>query len=469
MNNVPNTGLIRAISLGLVLAVALLAAPLAEADHISFSKPGKPVNVSVTERSSSAIYIEWDDPPRNHGATLRTFRVWYDRHDHQIQWDVPDWQLGAVIAGLAPATEYQVRIYTCDRYPTGSSLRPFRTECSDAYELTVSTLVGPPGAPSSVAVTSDGSRFTAVFDEPHTGGVDALSYEIQWTIPGTADYSADNGTVSGPIAADSSGKVTLTFTGLYVGYSWDFRMRSVNEVGESAWSEEFSLIQDSVPRPPKNLRVEVLDRQTARLTWDPSPDGGWVDGQSQTPRYVYQIDGNWGPHWGAIPGGNVTSHTVTGLDTANNSYTFRIRAESAAGNSWFTGYVTSGLLPIAIESIQITAERGERDAYGVGDRIHVWVLLDGEITVEGGVNVEMELDFDGTARTARLQGCCPDKLWFLYDVQVGDEDADGIAIGADSLSLNGGSITGVNGRPVDLSHDAIPADPNHKVNAPGGL
>ncbi len=79
----------------------------------------------------------------------------------------------------------------------------------------------------------DGARVTAVFDEPRTGGVDALSYEIQWTIPGTGDYSADNGTVTEPVAADANGKVTITFTGLNAGYNWDFRMRALNEAGKA--------------------------------------------------------------------------------------------------------------------------------------------------------------------------------------------------------------------------------------------
>ena len=84
-------------------------------------------------------------------------------------------------------------------------------------------------------------------------------------------------------------------------------------------------------------------------------------------------------------------------------------------------------------------------------------------------NLELELDFDGTAKTAKFHACCPDNLWFRYVVQVGDEDLDGIAIGANSLSLNGGSITGLNGQAADISHDAVPADPNHRVSAPGGL
>ena len=655
-------------AMGLLLAGALLAAPPAEAEHGRYPKPGKPLNVSVTERSSSAFYIEWDDPPRDPSIASRRFRVWYDRHDHQIQWTVPDWQLGTGIAGLAPATKYPVRIYTCDSYPTGSNYQPFHTECSDAYELTVSTLPGPPGAPSSVAVTSDGSRVTAVFDEPRTGGVDALSYEIQWTIPGTGDYSADNGTVSEPIAADSNGKVTLTFTGLNAGYNWDFRMRSLNEAGESAWSPEFSLIQDSVPRPPRNLRVEVLDRHTARLTWDPSPDGGrynlkpqplkyqyrienlpgpwtnipgegvtshtvgnlslhntirtfqiravnpvghswtsgdivatdyanvppeppsnlrvtalgpktarlewdaspdsgwadgqpagnlryqyrllnfngpwvhatigaettrdsrglllyaarhewqvraisdggvsgasntagvgpvptvpeppsnlqativdrnrvkltwdasphggWINGSSQVPRYQYRIH-EPDDAFVEVPGGNVTSYVVEGLDVENNSYRFQLRAVNDHGHSWTTGDIIE-LGPVdltAVASIAITSNPGQDSLYAIGDIVRATVFFEENVAVTGVPT--LTLDFDGVPKTASYTtGPESDAriVHFSYTVAEGDGDADGVAVPANALSLNGGAITNAASNAAVLAHDAVNAGPAHRVD-----
>lgn len=655
-------------AMGLVLAMALLAAPPAEAEHGRYPKPAKPENVRVTERSSSAIYIEWDNPPSDPSAVSRRFQFWYDRHDHQFQWTVPGWQLGTGIAGLAPATEYQARIYTCDKYNTGSTYEIFHTECSDAYELTVSTLPGPPGAPSSVAVASDGSRVTAVFEEPRTGGVEALSYEIQWTIPGTGDYSADNGTVSEPIAADSNGKVTLTFTGLNAGYNWDFRMRALNEAGQSDWSPEFSLIQDSVPRPPKNLRVEVLDSQTARLTWEPSPDGGryklepqplkyqyrienlpgpwtnipgegvtshtvgnlslhdthytfqiravnpvghswtsgdiaatdyanvppeppsnlrvtapepttarlewdaspdpgwvngqpagnlryqsrlinlngpwvhatiadettrdssglllyaaryewqvraisdagvsgasntagvgpvptvpeppsnlratildrnrvkltweasphggWINGSSQVPRYQYRIH-EPDDAFVEVPGGNVTSYVVEGLDLESNSYRFQLRAVNDHGHSWTTGDIIE-LGPAdltAVAAISVTSNPGQDSSYAIGDVVRATVFFEAGVTVTGSPT--LTLDFDGVSKTASYTtGPESDAriVHFSYTVAEGDTDADGVAIPANALSLNGGTIADAAGNSADLAHDAANAGPAHRVD-----
>ncbi|MDE2687782.1 MAG: hypothetical protein OXI16_09855 [Chloroflexota bacterium] len=179
--------------------------------------------------------------------------------------------------------------------------------------------------------------------------------------------------------------------------------------------------------------------------------------------------------WGSIPGGNVTSHIFTGLDTVNNTYRFRISALSGNARSWWTGHVTSEQLPaIDIASVEIASDPGDDATYGVGDRIRVLVRFTGDIRFDAPKGIEwlakVELDFDGTARTAILEGGLVDRLAFYYDVQVGDEDADGIAIGANSLILNSEvTITGPNGEIVGISHDAVPADPNHKVSAPGGL
>ena len=58
---------------------------------------------------------------------------------------------------------------------------------------------------------------------------------------------------------------------------------------------------------------------------------------------------------------------------------------------------------------------------------------------------------------------------FIYHVQIGDSDPDGISIAADAIDLNGGSILDDAGNDADLSHDAVPANTGHKVDAPGGL
>ena len=53
---------------------------------------------------------------------------------------------------------------------------------------------------------------------------------------------------------------------------------------------------------------------------------------------------------------------------------------------------------------------------------------------------------------------------FGYVVQALDRDDDGISIPANALTFNGGSIKDANGNDADLTHDAQPDNPEHKVD-----
>ena len=81
---------------------------------------------------------------------------------------------------------------------------------------------------------------------------------------------------------------------------------------------------------------------------------------------------------------------------------------------------------------------------------------------------QLELDFDGVAKRATYRGGTATTAVFSYRVRTADVDADGIAIGANKLSLDRASIwdTGVPGNRADVTHDAVPANPGHKVNPP---
>ena len=66
-----------------------------------------------------------------------------------------------------------------------------------------------------------------------------------------------------------------------------------------------------------------------------------------------------------------------------------------------------------------------------------------------------------------LDGTGTTELVFGYEVVDGDEDADGVSIDADSLSLNGGTIKDGSNNSADLDHDGVAADSGHKVDGAG--
>ena len=102
-----------------------------------------------------------------------------------------------------------------------------------------------------------------------------------------------------------------------------------------------------------------------------------------------------------------------------------------------------------------------------GSRIVVNVVMNRDVVITGQPRLALTIGADTRyAEFADFPGHYP-PFWpfaFEYVVQASDRDDDGVSIPADALSLDGGSIEDAVGNDVDLSHDAIPDDPDHKVN-----
>ena len=120
-----------------------------------------------------------------------------------------------------------------------------------------------------------------------------------------------------------------------------------------------------------------------------------------------------------------------------------------------------------VQSISITSDPGDDATYGAGDEIEVTVTFSEDVTVTG--TPQIELDIGGSAKTASYDSTDGDDVTFTYTVAIGDSDDDGIAIEANKLSLNGGTIKDGGLNSADLRHGAVPANTQHLVDAPGGL
>ena len=141
---------------------------------------------------------------------------------------------------------------------------------------------------------------------------------------------------------------------------------------------------------------------------------------------------------------------------------------SAIGASY--GNRVDALAP-TISSIAITSDPGADDTYGTGDQVEVTVTFSENVTVSSSVSrqPQLELDIGGEAKTADYQRHKGPAVVFAYNVQAGDSDEDGISISANKLLVrNRGRIVDTMGsfNSADLSHDAVAADPNHKVAGP---
>ena len=147
-----------------------------------------------------------------------------------------------------------------------------------------------------------------------------------------------------------------------------------------------------------------------------------------------------------------------------------------------SNYIVDGV-PATVRSVAITSNPGSDNTYGVGDTIEVTATFSESVRVprwigSGGV-VRMpwlELTIGGQAKTAKTherESITGAAVAFSYTVQDGDNDANGIYIGANKLTLNGGSIRDANGtccpggNNADLTHSAVAESSGHKVSTPG--
>ena len=126
-----------------------------------------------------------------------------------------------------------------------------------------------------------------------------------------------------------------------------------------------------------------------------------------------------------------------------------------------------------IAKMSIQSNPGDDDTYEEGDVIEVYVEFSESVTITDsseGDSPELTINVGGDDRTASFVGNDNATLRFQYTVAVGDEDADGVSIDADSLALNGATIKSTADEDAAvLTHSALADDAEHMVSAPGGL
>ena len=102
------------------------------------------------------------------------------------------------------------------------------------------------------------------------------------------------------------------------------------------------------------------------------------------------------------------------------------------------------------------------DTYAIGDVIEVTATFSAAVTMTGSPQLELDI-----AGTAKLADCAlasdTTKLLCTYPVAEGDEDTDGVAIGANKFTLNGAVIT-LGSDTVTPTHSAVSAQSAHLVD-----
>lgn len=188
--------------------------------------------------------------------------------------------------------------------------------------LNLSTVIAPATAPpaapsllSAVAASSSQINLTWTNNANNEGG-----FKIE---------RSSDGTTFTELAAVGANATAYADTGLPASTTFLYRVRAFNSLGYSDYSNTAqAATQDGPPAAPSGLSAAAVSSAQINLTWTDnanSETGFKVERSSNGGKWV-QI---------ATVNANTTSYSNTGL-SRNTSYSYRVRAYNAAGNSGYS-------------------------------------------------------------------------------------------------------------------------------------
>ncbi len=204
---------------------------------------------------------------------------------------------------------------------------------------------------------------------------------------------------------------------------------------------------DEPPSAPAAPTVSAVSGTTDSLevTWTAPDNSGKPDIASYDLQYRKGTTGNWIDSPQDVAG---TSATIGGLDE-DSAYQVQVRATNDEGDSGWSS-PGSGTTNASAQTPGVLTLGAPGGIYAIGKTLSVTVTFSAAVTVSG--TPQLALDIGGGPRQADYEsGTGTESLLFSYTVVEDDEDTDGIGVPADSLTLNGGTIT-AGGIAATLTH-----------------
>jgi subtilisin family serine protease len=176
-----------------------------------------------------------------------------------------------------------------------------------------------PSAPTGIIITPSSGRLSVAFTAGSAGTSPITTYK--YSVDGGTNWATrQTGTTASPIV----------ITGLTNGNTYLVSIRAVSLVGDGAASTAVSATIPTAPATPTIGTATANAGRTATVRWTLGANGGsaitshivtaYLNGSATVARSV------------TVNGATSVSATVTGL-TAGGSYTFRVQARNAFGNS----------------------------------------------------------------------------------------------------------------------------------------
>ena len=291
------------------------------------SNPNPPVLTSVTAESDAAIALQWDDVDDESGYRIERLA------------DGTWTSVGTVAAntttftdiGLTEATSYTYRVLATSTF-------------GDSQPSATRNATTPAAAPADLVATAiSGGRIDLSWTD-HSAT--ATTYYIEQSADGTT------WTQVGSIA--SSTATTYSATGSFNGSTtYYFRVRTDSSVaGYSLYSSIISVTTPAYPSQPTLSSATAQSDTSVVLAWTGVPDATG---------YRVERSTNSGSTWTAVGtvADTVTTYNDTGL-TEVTSYTYRVVATNAAGDSAPSITKTVATLPAAPSDLTATVVSGDQ-------------------------------------------------------------------------------------------------------------
>jgi len=270
-----------------------------------------PSNLRATVLSSSRIRLNWNDNSNNE-TKFRIQRALGNGGFQTIK-EVNANQTTHTDINLAVNTRYRYRVFAVNGTLVSTS----------SNIISARTFNAPPNAPSNFSATYNAALIAVDFAWNDNSN-NETSFEIEFKLQSESQWV--------PLPVDIPANATSAFTSVtnvIGGNTYDVRVRAVNSVGPSPWSniDPVFLPLNPLPVAPTNLTASYnAANNTINLAWQ--------DNSVNELGFTIEFEiGNSG--WSEIvgqPGANATGKQISNPPCCF-IYNFRIRSRNAAGNS----------------------------------------------------------------------------------------------------------------------------------------
>eukprot|EP00111_Clytia_hemisphaerica_P021271 TCONS_00062616-protein len=229
-------------------------------------KPGKPTNVRFIDVNYQYVQLEWD-PPLNPNGRLSRYRVNYRQKGSSGDWtQVPVSTFNprsARVNGMVFNRVYEFKIEATNSIGWGEPA---------IEEVLVTTERSVAQSPVILAIPSTSIRHTSVIVEWRArfdGNAPIRGYNLQFNkdLTGWQNYK------HGIPPVENIGRDINKLEVLYLkpGMKYQFRVRAINDLGYSDWSESsrsVRTIQNEQKGAPRNVRVTKKTPTTLTIAWE---------------------------------------------------------------------------------------------------------------------------------------------------------------------------------------------------------